>query len=253
MYLPGDLVHIVVGAPSNVVQIITTMPDGQRISLDFERRTHTWHGHWEVPYGFKKGSYLANLIATDVEGKIFEGATNSFYIGEPALVTLIGITSTKETARQEQAAKKIAAEAEILAQEAKAKQAKELLGRRPVAREEGPVVKEEEPAVEEKAAEVKEEIRPRAKPTTRPRPAAQPARSVKKTPRPKPAAVQPKESTVVFKVRLITIARSYIATREYDKAKEKLKALLKVDPENREIKSLFNRLEEVISAQEVKQ
>jgi hypothetical protein len=96
-YLPGDLVHIVAASPSNVVSVIAQTPDGQRLDLDFERRTHTWHGFWEVPYGFKKGQYRAVLIATDVEGKSYEGQTGIFFIGEPSLVTLIGF-GTKETA-----------------------------------------------------------------------------------------------------------------------------------------------------------
>ncbi|MFA4967746.1 MAG: hypothetical protein WC624_05970, partial [Candidatus Margulisiibacteriota bacterium] len=45
-YLPGDLVHIVVGSPANVVKVVAEMPNGERVTLDFERRTHIWHGLW---------------------------------------------------------------------------------------------------------------------------------------------------------------------------------------------------------------
>lgn len=96
MYLPGDIVHLVVGAPPDTVQIIAEVPDGTRINMDFERRTYSWYAHWEIPYGFKKGSYHAKLIATDVTGTVFTGDTNTFYVGEPALVTLIRLGETKE-------------------------------------------------------------------------------------------------------------------------------------------------------------
>lgn len=50
------------------------------------------------------------------------------------------------------------------------------------------------------------------------------------------------------KARLIVAARSYMAKFEYEKAKSELKALLKIEPDNREIKTIVNRLEAVIRA-----
>lgn len=96
VYLPGDVVHIVVGAPPDTVQIIAEMPDGQRIKLDYETRNFIWHGHWEVPMRMKKGSYTAKLTATDVQDKNFYGETLPFIIGEPALITLIDMVRTTE-------------------------------------------------------------------------------------------------------------------------------------------------------------
>src|SRR3989338_1360272 len=114
VYLPGDVVHVVVGAPIDTTQVIAAMPDGERIKLSFERRTYTWHSHWEIPYGFKKGTYHAKLTATDIEGKIFEGETQPFYVGELALVTLIGLGPTTEVELTEKLVKIPTAEASVL-------------------------------------------------------------------------------------------------------------------------------------------
>jgi len=209
-YLPGDLVHFVVGAPSNVVEVIAATPDGQRIVLDFERRTHTWHGLWEVPYGFTKGSYTANLIAVDVEGKSFEGMTNPFFIGEPALITLIGLGTREGTAVQERPARRIT---------------------------KAPTAVEEE-IVEEEVPQIKYVPAP-------PRPSSGQAK--KKVVR-KPAEIDPN----LLKARLITAARSFIAQQEYSKARAELKSLLKIEPENSEIRSVMNRLDSVVKAREAK-
>jgi hypothetical protein len=96
-YLPGDVVHVVVASPPDTVKVVTVMPDSKRLELDFERRTYSWHAYWEVPFGFKKGTYNAKIMATDVEGRMFEGVTGNFYIGEPALVTMIGRQVSAET------------------------------------------------------------------------------------------------------------------------------------------------------------
>lgn len=203
-YLPGDLVHFVVGAPSNVVEVIAATPDGQRIALDFERRTHTWHGLWEVPYGFKKGSYSANLIAVDVEGKSFEGATNTFFIGEPALITLIGLGTREGVARRKTKV---------------------------------PAVIEEEIIEEEEA--------PPARPAPAPKKKiVRPAKVAKAKP--------PAEDPNILKARLITAARSFIAQQEYSKARAELKSLLKIEPDNSEIRSMMNRLDSVVKAREAK-
>lgn len=119
-YLPGDLVHIVVGAPADVVEITAVMPDEQKLKLDFERRTHVWHGYWEIPYGFKKGTYSATLTAVDVEGKSFTGKTVYFYVGEPALVTLIGLGTGPGAGSGEAAVRQLATEARISTVEAAA-------------------------------------------------------------------------------------------------------------------------------------
>ncbi|MFA6170722.1 MAG: hypothetical protein WCV63_10640 [Negativicutes bacterium] len=216
-YLPGDLVHLVVGAPANVVKVTALMPDGETLTLDFERRTHIWHGLWEVPYGFKKGGYSAGLTATDVEGKTFEGQTNSFFIGEPALVTLIGLEITREsvvrppappvttlqelpTVRPERTVQKPPAAAKIKPAKAKAPQPKrQIKARKPAA-----------PAI-----------------------------------RPKPPALK-KEDLLKLKLKLFTMARVHLTTQQYEKAKGDLRELLRLDPKNREIKAMLDRVEKVL-------
>lgn len=88
-YLPGDFVHVVVEAPVDTSQITAIMPDGTPVALIQERRTNIWRGIWQVPVDFKKGTYSANLTAVDVQGNVFTGQTDSFYVGELALVTLV--------------------------------------------------------------------------------------------------------------------------------------------------------------------
>ncbi|MDD4178675.1 MAG: hypothetical protein PHH14_01315 [Candidatus Margulisbacteria bacterium] len=217
-YLPGDVVHLVVGAPSNVVEMTATLPDGSRIVFDFERRAHIWHGYWEVPYGFKKGLYHANLIATDVEGKIFEGMTTSFYIGEPTLVTLIGLKQEK-VSRQ--------GETETLA--------KQLVGVKPIEQEISEEMEENPPA---------EEL-----PAIKKQPAAQPAKpAVRPKPRLKPRPL--KANTSLIKAQLITAARSSLAEQDYYKTKLTLKAMLTIDPNNDEVKTMIGRIDTIIKARE---
>lgn len=89
-YLPGDFVHIIVQAPSDTAQITATLPDGTVISLVQERRTNAWRGIWQVPLDFKKGEYTVKLSSIDVGGNVFDGETDSFNIGELAMITLVG-------------------------------------------------------------------------------------------------------------------------------------------------------------------
>lgn len=92
VYLPGDFVHVIVEAPVDTTQITAVMPDGNAISLIQGRRTNTWRGIWQVPINFKKGVYSAKLSAVDVKGDVFEGETDSFNVGEIALITLVSMT-----------------------------------------------------------------------------------------------------------------------------------------------------------------
>jgi len=219
-YLPGDVVHLVVGAPSNVVEMTATLPDGSRVVFDFERRSHIWHGYWEVPYGFKKGLYHANLIATDVEGKSFEGVTTSFYIGEPTLITLIGLKQEKVSSQDE---------TEVLA--------KQLVGAKPIEQEISEEIEENPPA---------EEL-----PVIKKQPASRPAKlAVRPKPRLKPRPL--KADTGLIKARLITAARSFLAEQDYDRTKLTLKAMLTVDPNNDEVKTMIDRIDTVIKSREAK-
>jgi len=91
-YLPGDIVHVIVDAPVDTVQITSTMPDGTIISLIQGRSTNIWRGIWQVPVDFKAGTYWAKLTAVDVKGDTFDGQTDPFTIGELAMITLVGKT-----------------------------------------------------------------------------------------------------------------------------------------------------------------
>jgi CheY-like chemotaxis protein len=97
-YLPGDFVHVVVEAPVDTSQITAIMPDGAPVTLIQERRTNVWRGIWQVPVDFKKGSYSASLTAVDVQGNVFTGQTDSFTVGELALITLVGKPSPEAAA-----------------------------------------------------------------------------------------------------------------------------------------------------------
>jgi len=97
-YLPGDFVHVVVEAPVDTSQITAIMPDGTPVTLIQERRTNVWRGIWQVPVDFKKGSYSASLTAVDVQGNVFTGQTDTFDVGELALVTLVGKPSPEAAA-----------------------------------------------------------------------------------------------------------------------------------------------------------
>ena len=139
-----------------------------------------------------------------MEGKTFEGETSPFYIGEPALVTLIGLESLKESGRR-------------------------------VERTSEAEVKEEEAEEEEIVAE---------KPSPVPKKEVKPVRIVKPRRRPRPISL--------VKARLITAARSYLATQEYQKTKSTLRALLIMEPKSGEIKTLLDRIDTIIKAREIK-
>ncbi|MFA5887023.1 MAG: response regulator [Patescibacteria group bacterium] len=97
-YLPGDFVHIIVESPIDTAQITATLPDGKILSLLHERRSNVWRGIWEVPVGFKRGNYFAKLSAVDISGNVFEGKSDSFTVGEIAMILLVG-KATPETTR----------------------------------------------------------------------------------------------------------------------------------------------------------
>jgi len=215
MYYPGDIVHIVVGAPSNVVEVVAILPDGERLKMDFDRRNHTWHGYWEVPFSFKKGSYRANLMATDVEGKNFEGMTNIFFIGEPSLITMIGLESSGKPGNQS------AVEDQTVAVE-------------PITESAQPFIRTASPAP------VKKYVPPGSKKPIRPKPAA------KAKKRPKTSAAAADNS--LLKARLITNARSFIADQDYRQAQASLKALLVIEPKNPEVMAVLKRLDAVVKA-----
>jgi hypothetical protein len=233
-YLPGDLVHLVVGAPADVVEIKAVLPDGQTIKLDFERRTHVWHGYWEVPYGFKKGTYSAALTAFDVEGKSFSGQTVYFYIGEPALVTLIGLGSGAGGGSGEAAIRQLASEAKISPAEAAAEAARI----RALARA------SRKPAV---SKPVKQSAKQLAKRPAKPS-AKKPAKQLAK--RPAGTAAPDKTDLDLQKVKLLTSARANMLQKEYDRADKQLRALVRLEPDNANFQRMLTRLHAVIKNRE---
>lgn len=222
MYLPGDLVHLVVGAPANIVEVVAQMPDGSRFQLDFERRTHIWHGLWEVPYGFKKGVYSADLIATDVEGRQLEGKTTPFYIGEPALITLIGVGElTKESGR----GKPVAGPPPTTQRSARVE------GKPAVAPP--PTVQKPVPLERKRAAA-----------TAQPRPKPKKIKNLSRAEAARLLAKQ-KEDNLNLTLKLLTLARIHLTTQQYEKAKADLHQLLKINPNNPEVKVMLVRVEKI--------
>lgn len=224
-YLPGDIVHLVIEAPEDTNRIKVIMPDYNELDLIYEPRSKLWHGYWEVSMGLKKGVYQAKLIAGDVAGESFQGKSSPFYIAEPVMALMMRISPSREVAEEkltesERIARERAIGAARIALEEERKA--ELRGEPPPKR-----LQPAPPAVAVKPP-VKKKI-----------PAVKPRR-VKK----KPVRVsRPKKDINVTKASLIIAARSYLNKSQYNKAKAKLKALLKIEPDNRDIKTLVNRLE----------
>lgn len=224
VYLPGDVVHIIVGAPPDTVRVIAEMPDGDQVALGYEKRNFIWRGHWEVPMLTKKGTYRARLTAVDVEGKTFSGDTAPFIVGEPTLVTLIEMVEVKEGKKR-------------------AAGNKQATGPPGENRQEEPteeVIKEEmakeAPAMKMAVAEVERPVY---------KPAGQTARrkktSVKKN-------KKQKENASALKAKYIIAARYYMTKQDFAGARAQLASLSKIDPHNNEVKGLLNRVNAVIKA-----
>jgi hypothetical protein len=190
-YFPGDVVHVVVSAPIDTDSVSALMPDGQELSMIYDRRNKIWHNFWQVPVGFRKGTYTAKLNAVDIEGRNFEGETSPIFVDEPTLPVVMQFTASEEVKPAPVAAP---------------------------------------PAV--------------AKPKETVRAATPPVKAKRKV------AAQPKEDFNVKRLRYITLAKNYVANQEYEKAKVQLEALLKIDPENKEVKVMLNRIEAIIKAKE---
>lgn len=230
VYLPGDVVHIIVGAPPDTVRVIAEMPDGDQVALGYEKRNFIWKGHWEVPMLTKKGTYRAKLTAVDVEGKTFSGDTAPFIVGEPTLVTLIEMVEVKEGKKKVAETKQKTRSPEENTQEEPTEE---------VIKEE--MVKEA-PALKMAVAEVE---RPVYKPAKKVRPpAVHPAK------RKKPAVKKKqKETASDQKAKYIIAARYYMTKQDFAEAKAQLASLYKMDPGNNEVKRLLNRVNTVIKAE----
>ncbi len=237
-YFPGDIIHLVVQAPIDTDTLSALMPDNRTIKFTYEPPTNLWHGYWEVPQGFKKGSYTANLVAMDFDGNTFEGLTSTFFIGEPVVQTA-GLSPSEEASLKEQQAKKLAAEALLLAEESQQKlgQAQAMLKG------------QENAAAVTRTAPVVAAVQPAVKPVN----AAIP-KSKQVAAKPKRVAARPKRVATMIteneiRLALITKARTYIINHDYGKAKEQLLALLKLQPDDTNIKLMLNRIEAIIKSE----
>ena len=218
VYYPGDVVHVVVEAPIDTDNVTAIMPDGQELIMVYDRRNKIWHNYWQVPMYFKRGTYVAKLTATDVEGKTFKGETSSIVVAEPTMPVVMQFASSPE-------APAIPATPAPIVQKPVA----------PPAVAPAPT----HPAVKQAVVTVK--------------PKAKPVKTVKKRAksRVKPTAA-PKEDINILRMRYITSARNYLSKQDYENAKAQLVALLKIDPENTEVKLMLDRISAVIKAKGIK-
>lgn len=199
-YFPGDTVHVIVSAPIDTDSVTAVMPDGQELNMIYDRRNKVWHNYWQVPMGFRKGTYTAKLTAVDVEGKSFEGETAPIFVNEPTLPVVMQFASSAEVKPAQAAAP---------APFSRPKEAAQPTVSRPKA-----AVK-----VAKKPAKTKTKI-----------------------------AAQAKEDFDVARLRYITLAKDYMEKQEYEKAKAQLESLLKIDPENMEVRLMLSRIEAIIKA-----
>jgi hypothetical protein len=62
------------------------------------------------------------------------------------------------------------------------------------------------------------------------------------------SAVKTNPDANIKKSRMIVSARSYMARADYKSARSELKALLKIDPNNKDVKVILSRLENIIKS-----
>jgi hypothetical protein len=215
-YLPGDFVHIIVDAPVDTASITSILPNGEQVELAHDRRANIWHGLWQVPIGFKPGTYTAGLQARDIEGNMFEGETSPFIIGELSLITMIKISASTEararTENREQTSRRLEVETAKLAVQPKP----------------APPPKKKRPSLARK-----------------PRPA----------PRKKMVLVEvlgKNKELNLKKAKLLTTTRYYMEKMDFDTVRSLLKSLVAIDPANKEYQKMLRRVEVVIKTEKEK-
>jgi len=239
-YLPGDIVHLLIEAPYDTVQINAIMPDGQEIKLSYDDRSRLWHGYWEVPPAFKRGLYRAKLLARDVEGVEFEGTSAAFYITEPTLALMMKVSPQKPGAPLVLSSSEqyvIVPQAAVPAQPPVQPLTQTLT--QPPAQTPAPPLSEE--ATVPQAAwskAVKPEVTPPVKQA-----AKKPAKLKKKL-----VSVITKGDARSAKINGVIAARAHMSMGEYENARIQLAALLKTDPDNQAVKTMLNRVAAVIRA-----
>lgn len=270
-YFPGDYVHILVSAPLDTAKITGVMPNGDMIELVHDRRAKVWSGLWQVPIGFKAGSYTAELQASDIEGNKYTGETSPFIVGELTMITMIekpvspeAETSSEQQQRMSRATALLAAKAVTPVPHPQVPQE----GVSPVPTSEAPLSqvvparvkqpKAEKPIVERPKIEKPKVAAPA--PVIVPPPARKKAVLVakkKKAPaRPKPAVnfveAREKSELNLAKAKVVTSARYYMERMDFNKVEGQLRTLVKIDPHNQEYKKMLQRVDTVIKTEKEK-
>jgi len=217
-YFPGDYVHIIVTAPQDTVKITSFMPNNDRIELVHDRRANIWYGLWQVPIGFKVGNYTAILEAKDMEGTLFSGETVPFIIGEMTIIAMLKKATSPEAETRAEQSRRLELNTAQLAAAAK------------------PAILPQEakpplPAKKKTAVRIK------------------PGKKLKKI-----NFVEVGQDKVlnVTEVKLVTIARYYMAKMDFDKVQTSLKYLIRLDPANQEYRKMLQRVQTVIKTEKEK-
>lgn len=219
-YFPGDFVHIIVTAPQDTVKITSILPSNDRVELVHDRRTNIWNGLWQVPIGFKPGSYTAVLEGKDMEGNTFSGYTAPFVIGEMAIIAKIIKAPSPEVEPREERSRRLELIAAQLADQAhraiSSKKAKPSLA-------------------------IKKKTAARLKPRTK-----------SKRININLVEVENEKMLNVTEVKLVTITRYYLGKMAWDKVQTSLEYLTRLDPKNKEYRQMLHRVRTVIQTEKEK-
>lgn len=234
-YFPGDYVHVMVDAPSDTAKITAVMPNGDMIELVHDRRAGIWTGLWQVPIGFKTGSYSADLQASDIEGNKYSGLTSPFIIGELTMITMIQKPVTPEAETPVQQDQRLSRETALLAAKAVT----------PIPHPQVPPAKVVQPKPVRPA--------PRIAPPPAKKKVVIAAKKKVRPARPKAAVnfVEAKEKTDLnlTKAKIVTNARYYMERMDFNKVQSQLRTLVKIDPHNQQYRKMLQRVNTVVKAE----
>jgi hypothetical protein len=264
-YFPGDYVHILVSAPLDTAKITGVMPNGDTIELVHDRRAKVWSGLWQVPIGFKAGSYNAELQASDIEGNKYSGLTSPFIVGELTMITMIQKPVTPEAETSVRQQQRMSRETALLAAKAVTPiphpQVPQPEAVSPIPPPQVPSEIVPSQVVPPQVVPPKV-VKPRViQPVIVPSPAKKKvalAPKKKKAPaaRPKPAVnfVEAKEKSELnlTKAKIVTSARYYMERMDFNKVQGQLRTLVKIDPHNQAYKKMLQRVETVIKTEKEK-
>jgi hypothetical protein len=273
-YFPGDYVHILVNAPLDTAKITGVMPNGDTIELIHDRRAKIWTGLWQVPIGFKSGSYSAELQASDIEGNKYAGLTSPFIVGELTMITMIQKPTSPEAETQVQQGQRMSRETALLAAKAvtpiphpivppaaKVTTTKTVVSPNIVAAPEisGPpeTVALPKPVAPPKVvAAPPKPLPPLIVPPPAKKKIAVAAKKKTRVVKPKAAVnfVEAKEKGELnlTKAKLVTSARYYMERMDFDQVQAQLRTLVKIDPRNQQYKKMLQRVDTVIKTEKEK-